>query len=345
VVRSAFAALLLAGCDVIFPLADPPTVPVVDAPPAIDGPSTALCFGRDLVQGCLDQAPTQPFIVGNAGREIDTASALECASYTVNGVAASDLCIIPGTRVVIDGMLRGIGVRPLVLVSATDIVVMGTIDVSSARGLLVPEGAGAVLTIDGVDCPELTQMAGVEGGGAGGSFGAPGGNGTNAGGRPAVVVIADRLRGGCRGGGGGQNTGSAGSGGGAVALIAGTQINMLGTINASGGGGRGGNNTARSGGGGGGSGGMILLDGEILMDASSQTFANGGGGGEGAGNGPNVQGCNGGELLTTMLAGQNAIPDGGSTGGGGGGGGGVGVIRVFPSDQLLGGQVSPLPPQ
>lgn len=298
---------------------------------------------------------------------IETLSSSACGTAT----NTSRYCVIAGTTISIDGSLRAVGLKPLVLIASSSIAVkpLARIDVSSHHGATLEYGAGGGEATCGSGTPPA-PAAGTVGGGAGGSFagfggrGGAGGNG-GAGGTPNDVVIAlSELRGGCdgqQGNGPGIAKGSKGPGGGAVYLIAGNEIDVSGEINASGGAGGGGGSAACAGGGGAGSGGMIALDAPRIM-VSGTLIANGGGGGEGSeqgqlgndgteptnvteaagGRGGAVGGGDGGNGSAGPAAGHGANGSDGAnvTGCGGGGGGGAGIIKV-PGGATLGARVSP----
>jgi hypothetical protein len=344
---------------------EPPAELLVDAgisgpggesPPDVDA---AVCFGTGLVHVCLAAAPTLPLTISTK-QSLDTDSSPMC-------VAAADTnkyCVITGTTISLDARLRAAGSRPLVLIASDSISVSGLIDVGSS-GANDPEiGAGA----DPVSCPATNARPGVAGGGAGGSFVAEGGAGgasSGAGGLPgaATPVISD-LRGGCPGQSGqGSGGGRGGHGGGAVYLIAGQRITVIGEINASGESGNGGTGPM-SGGGGAGAGGMIGFDAPTIM-GDALILANGGGGGEGSdddadgirgtdpnsidaaagGNGGADRGGDGGDganAVTLARDGQAGAVAAGRAGGGGGGGGAAGVVKA-PAGAMLGTQVSPTP--
>lgn len=380
-VRPVVAALVLTGCDVIFPLREPP---VVDAPVEVVDmfvPPDISCFGTDIVQLCIATPPTTPLDVPiTAGAlVINTDDADKCLPYETKVPAVDPMaCVIAATTITVRGTLRAIGSRTLVLAASVAIEITGTVDVSSSR-LLSVTGPGAIDANSGPDCGFVSATQG--GGGPGGSFGGRGGNGGNGGspvgggGDSILKNPTNRLRGGCRGGGGGGSLGTSGDGGGGVALIApAIAITATGTITASGGGGGGGIAmgiaAGGGGGGGGGSGGMIVLDGTLAAETGSTMYANGGGGGEGAGNTAGNHGCDGeespglgspgrgggGRVGCDNLSGgsggsgsDSAVLIGGpgivgtTSGGGGGGGGGAGVIRVVPNGPQTAGQFSPPP--
>jgi len=327
-VRFAWGALivvLVGGCRQLAGLDDP-----------IGGDGT--CFGgAGLLEVCFDAPPTDDLDLSGV---IDTDNSPLCATNVTSGGNGS--CVVAGHSINIASIstVDGNGSRPLVLVATATISVDGTLDGASHRGGQSSSNRGPGADASGC---QMSNNPPSGGGGAGGSFGGVGGAGGDA--NPAGAAIAgDTLRGGCPGtdGGGGEG-GRRGSGGGAVYLIAGDEIDVAGTINASGAGGGGGQENQSSGGGGAGSGGMIGADAPtIAIDGAM--FANGGGGGEGGPNGssgndpvtgdPGIggnggSGGDGGDGGGATLDGQ-AGQTGGS-GGGGGGGGGAGVIRLFGS--------------
>lgn len=250
-------------------------------------------------------------------------------------------------------ILRATGARPLALVSWSDTIIDGTIDVSSAAGF---PGAGA----DPVVCPDVAAQIGSNssegaGGGGGGGFGSMGGDGgtgdgglTAAGTGGVAVQLPGDVRGGCTGGIGGNATpGPAGPGGGGLYLAARDSLTLDGTLHAGGGGG-GGGDANRSGGSGGGSGGMLDVQAVTVTFGSSAILAsNGGGGGGGCDNNtadpgedalaeetaaPGGDGEGMGEPGGAgAFGGTDAEPGMPSNRGGGGGGGGVGFIVVRAS--------------
>lgn len=239
-------------------------------------------------------------------------------------------CIITGGTVTISS-LNVTGPRPLVVVAHDQITVTALLDVASHRATAAV-GAGSGPT----DCQPFGRNAAdapAGGGGAGGSFMFPGGDGGTGDGvnhqgglAPSSDVGApSRLRGGCPGQpGGGGKPNDGGAGGGAVYLVSAGTIAVSGTIDASGAGGVGGD--AQDGGGGGGSGGMIVLYGAQVTTASTTLLIadGGGGGGGGANSGLNPRGSNGQDpMLATPIAAALGGPGGiliGFTGGDGGNG-------------------------
>jgi hypothetical protein len=321
-----------------------------------------LCIGEGASEVCLEALPTTPIEFGN-NVTIDTSLAETCTTTT--NAQAAEWCVIAGTRLhILNGtIVRVIGTKPVVFATTGEMLIAGTIEVSS-RGNAVGPGANPSACTGGTPATEGNSS----GGGFGGSFGGRGANGESADGggggiAPAAVGTVVTLRGGCAGGAGGPIGGTraaGGAGGGALALLTRTSILLPGTLNASGAGGRVGE-LVRQGSGGGGSGGMIVLD-ALSIDASGgNIFANGGGGGEGndlvnvgvagletfspsvpaAGGSGTSSGGDGG---AGSLGGAGGIPPmnaSSSNAGGGGGGGGAGVIRS--SVVLTGANVSPTP--
>ncbi len=369
--------LALGACSFSVPTAAPRDGEPVDglqggdtigADSAIDGPSTdappsGLCFGEGNFIVCLTTLPGSALTFG--ATTIDTSGG-SCPGETFTPTGGPQLCVVAGTTVTVNGLLRATGSRPLVLVAtsgALTVTTLGAIDASSFRG----GGTGAGTNYTG--CPAPGNAANANngaGGGAGGSFGTPGGNGGagggGQGGGATSAVTPTFLRGGCGGGNGGTASGGGGSGrdsGGAVYLLANTTLIIDGRIDASGSGGDGAP-SGKGGGGGGGSGGMIALWGRtgIAVGVGAVVFANGAGGGGGADS--NVGGSDGNESTGAAIIGLGGA--GGATGapggagaigtaqgqsaaasgkGGGGGGGGVGVIKNVSGQSIIGGSFSP----
>jgi hypothetical protein len=222
------------------------------------------------------------------------------------------------------GALRGRGTRPLVLLSAGDVIVRGRIDVSagcppplSSQACGGP-GGGSGSTAQGFakGCGpggDGSGAGGNETGGGGGALGEAGASGADSGmadpgGQggaigmcvgPTLVPLAGGSGGGAGGGdvfgGGTVPGGDGGGGGGGVQITSYTRIVVAklqggGTpqILASGGGGETG--PAGLGGGGGGSGGAILLEAPSVELTAAVAAANGGGGGGGNGTGSGEKG-------------------------------------------------------
>jgi hypothetical protein len=187
--------------------------------------------------------------------------------------------------------LRVIGASPLLVLSHSNILVAGTIDVSSKTGESKPGAGGSRASCTAAGNGQGTSEAGGGGGAGLGIGGMNGGigdqnNAMNAGGTASSSVnrVGRTIFGGCRGGNGGGGTagGRGGEGGGALQLTSkvGITIAATGTIHAGGMGGRGA--SGNGGGGGGGSGGVIGLDAPMVTTmAGSMLAANGGAGGIG----------------------------------------------------------------
>jgi hypothetical protein len=322
-------------------------VSAVDASATVDArvlvDAAPGCFGIGLVAICPTAPVTSPLTLPSS---IDTAGPA-CLPYT--GSQPGELCVVAGTTITVDRIVLVRGSRPLVVLASDTITITatGTLDAASTRG--GGRGAGSIAS----SC--VAHPAQGDRGGPGGSFGGRGGfggEGETAGREPSEPVPqAGWLRGGCDGGA--SMIAMGGAGGGAVYLVAGVQIRVSGTINASGAGG--GAGTTNRGGAGGGSGGMIGLDAPVI-EVTGSIFANGGGGGA-----SDTDATAGQESLATAGVGRGgrANDGGGADGGdgaagvirsgrdgargndgGGGGGGGAGVIVVFPP-RLLPGNISP----
>jgi len=348
-----------------------------DGKPIIDAPSgSATCFGLGVWELCTAGVPGTKTLSG----AIDTDTSPLCqASSVVQWTALQpDACFVIADTVTIAG-LKATGSRPLVIIGTRGVTVAGLLDVASRRS---GRGPGSQST----ECQPFGRTpglggappaAGGGGGGAGGSFTSRGGNGGNGdqgfhqNGQAADLDLGlpMRLRGGCAGQAGGSGDsatsgGDAGPGGGAVYLVSGGKLAIMGTINASGGGGAGGG--ARNGGGGGGSGGMIILQGSPITTTAASVILAAGGGGGGGGDPLTAPGADGSDPVAASpiavasggAGGVLALGSGGHGGkgfpapasepdasggdtdaGGGGGGGAAGSIQA---NQGLGdAQVSP----
>jgi hypothetical protein len=328
--------------------------PADDASPTTDDGLTdsrsPLCFGS-FAEVCLAGLPEAAITVnGGATLTINTQPGSQDCVATTSDAGA---CVVAAASISVDGTIRGIGPRPLVLLATGSIVVNmnGVIDVASHRGAAgAGAGANASRCVAGSTPTVIT-------GGWGGSNATKGGDGDRAGSgstggnaSSALPRPVAALFGGCAGGkGAGGTAGNGGAGGGAVDLIA-AVIVINGTVNASGAGASGASDNS-DGGGGGGSGGMIVLDApDVTINGSAKVFAQGGSGGEGgpsniSGNGsggdgtdPTVpgqaaaggigggSGGNGGDGATTTNGGNGGEDGGLGDDGGGGGGGGAGFI-------------------
>jgi hypothetical protein len=308
----------------------PPPDEMMLPPDEMMMPDAQLCFGAGLGMLCLSSAPTQARTLNGT---IDTGMDASCDE--IIDVTGTPACVIAGTTVDIPstGLYRGIGSRPLVIVSVGQFTISGQLTVGSLRG--APAGAGASdQPCQGLGAAQADNGGG--GGGAGGSFagaGGPGGDGDlndngsptgqAPGGTAAAAAAPTVLRAGCRGGtggsgGGGSTVGVGGRGGGAVYLISGSDIQISGRVSASGAGG--GPGDEQGGGGGGGSGGMIGLDAPAVF-VSGFVTANGGGGGEGGGRfGPlGAPGLDGTTDDSRAPGGIAPVNDGNDTDGGNGG--------------------------
>jgi hypothetical protein len=329
----------LAGCDAAFSLVHVDDVPV-DA--SVDDAPTTGCFGKygagnaGLFSQCLDAPPREVYVPANG--ELVTSVAENC-DFVVNQTGGPSVCVIVAQNITLGGTLsaRGSGI-PLVVIATDTLKLLESakISVDSRHGEL-RLGAGANDTAcmaPGAGAQPMATQGG--GGGAGGSLGTVGGvggggYGATGGGVPGLpLATLAAVRGGCRGGGGGvfgaPATGG-GASGGAVYLIAGRELVVAGTIDASGEGGDGGKpsgSTSGGGGGAGGSGGLIALDApHITLASTARLVANGGGGGAGADGG--TGGAAGQDGNESDLAGSPPFVAAGGEGAAGGGAGGQGA--------------------
>jgi hypothetical protein len=333
-------------------------------------PDAPVCYGHAAFNLCFPSAPTNSLMI-LSDTIIETSTSSMCSPIQT-AVAG---CIVVAKDILIAAKLRGTGAKPLVLVASDTITVSehGFIDVGSHRDMSPELGAGA----DPASClPPVPPDTIGGGGGAGGSFVGKGGDGGEGGAgeggkaSPATSDL-DVLRGGCPGQtASGAEPGMGGHGGGAVQLIAGTTLNLMGPVIATGEGGGGGRDCAslkQSGGGGGGAGGMIGFD-ALTVTSTGLILASGGAGGSGCiesslgipGMDPSTvapaqgpintyntgegigESSSGGNGSSAILAGPGAVGMNAAIGGSGGGGGGgaAGQIRS-PSTAMLGNTLSP----
>ena len=312
----------------------------------------------DCVIGGIDLCSEDPEPTLGPG-VIDTGSDPRC--ITLAQTNGPDACVIYTESVAIPdaAQLVGVGARPLIIASRGDVIIDGTVDVSSQRNQ--QRGAGA----NDSACPEVAGGEGDLGGGGGGaggsgsakggdggigdsdsSLGQDGTGGASTAAEPSALPVV--VRGGCPGSAGGHGGdsdarpgGRGGNGGGAVALLSLTTISITGGVRATGGGGDGG--STQAGGGGGGSGGYVSLSAPAVINDGMVIATGGGGGGGGVNvNGDPFRGGPGDDaaLSLEMASGGSSVIDpegiGGdstmigaaSRGGGGGGGGGPGFIAV-----------------
>jgi hypothetical protein len=340
--------------------------PIIDAMPDVPPPDASLCYGA-IVHVCFDSPAVIPGTPKNLtdDKDIDTDS-LDPAMCNQDNDHKMTYCVFAGAgfSLTMGKKITAHGGKPLVLLSTQRMDLAGDVDVSSNHNGLQRKGPGANPTAAGA-CTFLV-IASMNAGAAGGTFGNPGGLGSDAvptsgvQGRPGSPIsgFPMTLRGGCPGGDSAvvdaAGAGHGGDGGGAIAIL-GAPIQINGNINASGSGGHGalggpGATAQGGGGGGGGSGGMIVLDSpmKLSLGMKARIWANGGGGAQGGapllggtdGNesaGPAMAaaatmsstiGGNGGAGSFGSSGGANGVGDAMDKGGGGGGGGGAGVIHA-----------------
>jgi len=333
----------------------------VDAAPIDSSVNDAgeICYGHGVAPFLSVCPPlTASSLLTIAAGTLSTTSG--CTMTVMQQAPGSPMvCVIAARTIRISGHVTVVGDLPLLLLAREGLTIdaSAVLDVAAHVGsTVIPAGSLAPGCVPGDGGTNVTGPTG--GGGAGGSFGGAGGpagaggNGAAAAGTPQAAQPAIVLRGGCRGGSGGTaDGGKGGIGGGAVYLMAGTEISVDGTINASGSGGQ--LAMMRAGGGGGGSGGMIVID-APQISISGSAFALGGGGASGgaamaSGNpGNDPTGVMGYAAMSAPppspagIGGGGGIPSngmqgdlGGAGSGGGGGGGGGGVIRIWPTASVL----------
>jgi hypothetical protein len=314
------------GCLPPFPFV-PSNVAINEIPTPSSGKVTYGC-GTTIIDSSGTGAPT----VMNACPGQPTpgwANVIQSGGLATLVLAYDDLEIAGGST------LSLVGTRPVIIVSMSDLRVLGAIEVSAGAQACTGSGAGA-----------NGSGAIYKSGGGGGGFGTAGGAGGSvtagaSGGAGGAVNLGTQLRGGCPGGVGGGSTARAAAGGGALQLVALNTLTFVGVITAPGQGGSGGGFS--NGGNGGGSGGELLLEAQQVVASGGGLTCNGGGGGESnttnagqagqltdlpaRGGTDQVGGGAGGDGAAGTTAAQ---PGEGSSlvAGGGGGGGGVGRIRI-----------------
>lgn len=279
------------------------------------------------------------------------------------------------------GEVRVIGERALVIVSAGDVVIGGTLNAGAAEstpgaGGYGP-GAGPGSGGNGGSRGSYSDSGGGGGGygtdglrgghAEGGSAGGGGGGGTYGG--PRIPVLEGGSGGG-RGGNGGCQDNEGGAGGGAVQIYSATMIRIDGILSAGGGGGGRGPGCSGSNAGagaGGGAGGALLLQAPVVENMG-MIAANGGGGGGGGSSGFSgrpgwnarfgataapgggttgaygERGGDGAYATTAAEPGNDALGSGINGGNAGGGGGGVGRIYILTTSPFANqGTISPPP--
>jgi hypothetical protein len=361
--RSVVWLVALVGCDRLFGAGAPQVQDAkifndaADAAP--DSPPVLPCFGSSGFKVCLESIPTTGLKLTGP---IDTDTSPLCGATGGFGTNQPNSCIIVASMITVMATttFSASGSRPLVLVASDTIIIDGTLDVASHVS-----GTTGPASDPSLSCPTTATPVSTAGG-AGGSFlsmggdggSVGGGNGGKAGGAVAAPVV---LRGGCPGQQGGSfGGGNGGHGGGVVYLVAGAQIRIGGTIDASGAGAGGAMNKSQSGGGGAGSGGMIVLWAPAIS-ATGTLIANGGGGGSG----DNMMGADGSDPIVPSVPAPGGVRDSldtfgnggsgsvlmnsgtsgngnGGAGGAGGGGGGAGYIRANQPLTGMGAAISPL---
>lgn len=326
--------------------------------PRPDAPANFACVGTGgLFEFCYDRAmpPIDRMLVGGL---LDTDTDPRCDP------GYSNVCVVIGNDVMVPATvtIAANGSRPLIIVATGNLEIQGELDLLSLLGGTPAAGANP-----GACMPPMMPQG--SGGGAGGSFGHPGGTGgPRQGALPAQPGPASpsphaMIRGGCPGGtglgSGGEREGGGGNGGGAVHLLAGTELKVLGLVHAGGAGGDSCGSFPNCGGGGGGSGGFIGLDAPVISIQGGRLIATGGAGAEGTGlagngnvgenspaSGAAARGGAGGSSTSgdggdggATMAGTNGL-NGSNQAGGGGGGGGAGAIATRGTVSLMGAAIA-----
>jgi hypothetical protein len=104
-------------------------------------PDALACFGR-LVSVCFTVVPTAPLTLPADSVLIDTGTSPMCDQ---NNNLKSSYCVLAGTSFTLAATqsIRGVGAKPLVVLSTTTIDLQGSIDVSGNMSAKDSTGAGA----------------------------------------------------------------------------------------------------------------------------------------------------------------------------------------------------------
>ncbi len=305
----------------------PSNVAINDIPTPSSGKVTLNC-GTTVIDTLASGTPSVTNYCLNMPM-FGAASITQVGGLATVVLAFDDLEISGGSTLSI------IGVRPAIIVSMKDLLVLGAINVASGAQPCAGAGAGG-----------NGSGGGYKSGGGGGGFATAGSAGGSvnfgpAGGSAGAINLGTMLRGGCPGSLGGGSSARASAGGGALQLVARQTITIAGVVDAPGRGGEGG--AFGNGGNGGGSGGELLLEAQQVIASSGGLTCNGGGGGEAGTSNAGQPGQlttsparGGSDGLTGGAGGNGATVDAGATegedssvlAGGGGGGGGLGRIRI-----------------
>lgn len=358
-----------------------PGSPSGDGSDGPDGSDGIRCDFEYLSVCGLTAGPDRSY-TGNV--TLDTSNPQTC-THVVAQPAGPEVCVIyaPSITIASGATVRGLGTRPLALVSRGDIIINGTLSVGSRSQGSGSEQIGAGALSHTCPAPARTPVANSQGGGGGagatfrGAGGAGGkGNNTHLGGLASTAMPAPTiLHGGCRGQNGGDGTQAQGGGaggppGGSLLLAAHGAIRLAGAgsrVAAGGGSGRGGR--FYGGGGGAGSGGLIVLEASQVVNEGAVRAQGGGGGqasyhvgipggpvpgGDGEDAGDNTMradgaglddfACTGGDGSTdSTLEGQGAEDGFAGAGAGGGGGGGGAGFVIVRGARSGAGTYSPAP--
>ncbi len=308
-----------------------------------DGPDVCTTFASQL-DTCAVAASGALNLDGNHTYNTNThelkkaGTVIPTTHVEIEGLAGPIELLVVTDFTLVTGNLRVTGDVPFGIVASGMININGTLDASDGgAGARGPSECG-----DAAGKPGTSSIEGSSGGGGGALRGGGGGGGKGDAnqnpidGAPGGVAIAlpSGPLGGCPGGKGGGDAatlGAPGDGGGAIYLVAGSAINITGTVHA-GGGGALHAHAISGGGGGGGSGGMIVIE-APMVTVTGTLAANGGGGSGGADDVAGSEGQDGERARASATRAKGGAGAPNSEGGDGGDGGAGGVLAGSPSTE------------
>jgi hypothetical protein len=354
--RSVWFLLAACGCRSILGIEAP--VESSDSP-MIDAPALCSLWHPASLDPCTLGAPSPALSLAAGTYTYDTTEAggalTDASGRTVirssltlpqdDGPALAVLSV-DALDVAAGATIQVVGVKPLLIVAWSTVVVDGALDASSHLGVVDGEahiaqtvrfGAGAnggcgdpSVGKDGTGATDAGLGSGGGGGGAlqgSGGAASPGGAADVMGGSGGIGAPAAALHGGCHGGLSGiagrrfsmvkDLRSQGGAGGGALRIIAHDSIAVAGSISANGAGGAGAPTASGCGGGGGGSGGALALEAPIVMLGGTLTANGGSGGGGGNETEPGHDGADGRTDGTAAPGGAVAANGCGAAGGAG----------------------------
>ncbi|MEO6576154.1 MAG: hypothetical protein ABIP89_20030 [Polyangiaceae bacterium] len=379
------SALGLAACTVntAAPTPNPAPVPVdTDAGPAVDAavvqptlgfqPSNVSLMGIDLSDvgdqdvntDCAIQTGNDPNQDTCFDEHVARANVTQSDGSKVTLIVVKSMNVEPNAHITVGGPI------PLVIVSLSDLKILGTLDAHAARDVAT---CGGFAQTSGADGKGSGPGGGAAGSGVGETTPGVGGGGASycgLGGKGAAEMDSAALPGSptaaygavdlrplVGGSSGGDGDLGAGAGGGAIQFVAGGAFTMAAGsyINVGGGGGSSGGTNGQNAGGGG-SGGSVLIE-ATTVTISGMIAANGGGGGAGGldaapgldgtpdshfangGSGGSVGGA--GSSASSIIGADGSDVAGSSAGGGGGGAGRIRVNSMSGIGTLASGSTSP----